>query len=339
MEIIEVSGDSNQVGRQLGEHFRREIKQVTEYARNDLYKISDRSFQELKYGVWHDFAPFVSFNFQEGWKQLIGMSASSGISLNELLAFSLEDELFPGFSEKCTSVAAKLANGDIVLAHNEDWDSHYGLAMIKGDLDGTRFLSTSYIGKLIGNGATLNEHGFAFAGNSLYFDESPIIGAPKEFLLASLIDTKDSEDFMHRVCQYKHAGFHNVTFASSWGKMGYAEIMQGRIALSNDDSFATHTNHSRNKLGVGKEIRKDNSVKRLEAALSVEGRPLAESDIKALMACHNADGIFSICRHNGDVKNEYHIRTLASSIINTTTLEIHAADGNPCQSDFVRYKL
>lgn len=326
MDTIEVHGSNLEIGLQLGEHFKRQIKEVLDYV-NDLYKLNDKITFKQAANMYR--LRIIDTYYTHIFEQLKGMSIGSDTPLDNLLAFSLEDDLMANFGEKCSTIA--INKDSLLLAHNEDWDEHCPLAIIKGDIDGVRFITVSYIGKIIGNGMTLNDYGFAYSGNSIYCNKEPAIGLPKEYVMGSLLKAQNIEEAFDLATFKGSAASHSIMMADA-AQLASLELSHESYHLEVSDKLV-HTNHLVNlRNGDPNNNIKETSIKRYNHMLKFDG------NLKNLMSSHRFKP-FSVCRHNGDIEGDFHSKTLASVIINTTNKSMMIAQGCPCENEYGGYAL
>ena len=122
---VEVSGAPREMGRQIGEAAREEMRGFTAIALDRVNK-TVRVSREKAMGIAQD-----TFTFVEGYaphmlEELRGMAEGSGVPVEELMLLQVRNQLLAAMDSGCTSLAAgpPAAQGAVV---GQNWDNDPGL--------------------------------------------------------------------------------------------------------------------------------------------------------------------------------------------------------------------
>ncbi|MBU2639480.1 MAG: C45 family peptidase [Nanoarchaeota archaeon] len=141
------------------------------------------------------FLPKIEKNFPHLLEEAKAMAEGAEVPFEELFVLMTDEEIvtFKMFQPlHCTSLAIRTQDDNILLGHNEDWFSEYrrnGLALVNARIKNTKFLSLGYLGSMIGTSSGLNNHGIAYADDSLSYTRFTY-DVPRSFHLRALSEVK-----------------------------------------------------------------------------------------------------------------------------------------------------
>lgn len=326
---IEVSGTHRAIGEAIGESLRKPIQKslalhLARY-RQQAQKAPPKAFVKLMATATRYFPQYV--------EEIAGIARGSGVALANLLVFAFEEELSPG--EKCTTLAVKTSE-TIFFAHNEDWDIKLPLYVVKGKPKGEpAFVSVANVGQFPGTVSGFNEHGVAYAGNSVD-TATNFSGLAKIFFLRAFLACKSIAQAERIVARHPRAiGNNSIIVSGKERTVAMLEWSPKAYRLVAAPRSLTHTNH----FVVPALCRAQShpttysSAKRLafvnEALQKITAPKL--NDIKKIMSAH-INTRTAICRHSG-------YETLTSVIVDTAARTMHVAAGTPCNHPYKSFSL
>lgn len=275
-------------------------------------------------------------------EEIKGMSVGSNIDILDLMLSICDEETFVLSSKphipKCTTLGAYLDDGDLIIGHNEDWlpsARHTGLALVKGNIKGLKFLSLFYIGSLPGTSCGLNSNGIGFSGNAL--DSKRFrYGIPKSVQLRSLLNVSSLRE-ARRIDTFKSSLTSNLLVVSTEKGLLDSEDLWSTNRIFKNSKFLIHTNNPiekkyQNLNNTGKE-----SVDRYNYLFDLynKHKSLNEHFIKDSLKTHNP----AICAHIDSTWGIYQIVTIASVYMNVSQGFMDVTNSNPCIHRYKRYYL
>jgi predicted choloylglycine hydrolase len=235
--FYEVSADSHyEMGVRIGETLKQQTLDWVD-KRASLPGFGEKVDQAKKY------LEFTQVFFPQYIQELLGQSHSLGVSLFEIWAFSLEEELdfLDPPPEKCTTVVTN--EGDL-FGHTEDADlgSEESLVILKRKLKEATTLELYFLGTLGGDSVSINSYGYASTRNTLA-DYDTQYGIPKATIARFLSETKHPEADLAKVDKLKKRMGSSLIFISKLGRLVAAETTAKQVAVYYPQTPFVHTNH------------------------------------------------------------------------------------------------
>ena len=342
---IEVEGKPHEMGRQIGEAARDEIRGFAEVAIDRVNKTFPVS-RERALEVARASMPFAEQYSADMVDELRGMSEGSGVSLDELMMLQIRNQLQPEGDAGCTSFAVTepSSSGAVV---GQNWDNDPGLdpytVVLTRRPEGKPALMTitqagliSYIG--------LNGSGIGVCLNTLPAP-SRVLGVPHYFTVRGIYETGSLTDAVQAVRRAHRAIPANVILVTPQGPADL-EVTIDHVHVIEDrgDGIVTHTNHCEHPdlLSVNDDfpelIQSGSRKVRVERLLGDLSRPFAVEGLKDAMRDHE-DYPTSICRHPNDHPTTGYWATTFSVIIEPEAGLLHASRGTPCTHPYETYSL
>jgi hypothetical protein len=243
LHYYEVNASSHfEMGRAIGETTR-------DVTRNWV----DRKLADPVFGKKADqakaYLDLIKQYFPEYVEELLGLSQSLGLSLIEIWALSLEEELDyldtpPSASlspDHCTTV---ITNEGMLLGHTEDEDpgSEESLVILKRALNGYTVLELYFLGTLGGTSLGINSHGYISTRNVLA-DYNTQYGIPRGTMMRYLSETNNPEHHLRVSEQMPRRMGGSLVFTSQKGEVTTAETTAKKVALLRPELPFVHTNH------------------------------------------------------------------------------------------------
>jgi len=350
--LVEVSGTNLEMGRQIGEARREQVRHSVDNA----HIMIDQSYDTLEL-TWEGanfqarkYLPFAEERYPQYVDEIRGIAEGAGVSFDDIMVVNAMEAVTMDALHltRCTSFAVneqRTADGHVLLAHNEDWvpeDENDVYVVSAKPKEEPPYLAMTY-GGLIPN-VGFNAYGIAQAIDSVYPNDSRI-GIPRLVLArAGLASRRISGAIGRTLIPHRAAGYNHLIVHES-GEMYAVEVSARRFdILHGTDGYITHTNHYLSP--TMKEIEKDpeelisSRVRYFRA-----NRLLRENSthtIKTLQAIQkdHVNLPNSICNHNiQGIDPMDRESTITALVIDLTAREMHIAWGNPCQNIYHTYHL
>ncbi len=285
-------------------------------------------------------------------EELEGVASGAGIPFPDLFAVACQEDpsrVAPA-PRGCTDfVATPAATGDgtVLACHNEDvaagWEPLAAILRLQV-ADEPEFLASCYAGIVPTTG--FNEAGISLTGNALEPNDVRV-GVPKIFAVRRALASRHLGEALRAAVPPGRASSYNNILATSDGLAYSVEGSATDFELLplEDEGFLVHTNHyvaprmrryEADPAAVfGSVIRYDRARQLVREHL---GR-LSRRTAQAILADH-AHAPYSLCRHLAEGSGTgWRGKTVFSVIVELTRLTLWACWGNPCEGEFVPYRL
>jgi hypothetical protein len=297
------------------------------------------------YSSWHapgwetlrirakEFLPAIEKKYPELLAEAKAIAAGADVPFEDFLVLNCEEELMD-FTMRCTSIAVKTNNGNIIIGHNDDWLPNYqknGVYLIHAEIGKHKFLSLSYMGSIPGTSCGLNNSGIAYTGNSL--DSRRFRkGVPRNFLMRALLDIKTVEE-AKRIVTSPWKTICANTMVGNKKNVEDVESLWRKYKTFYGSKWLIHTNHPILKNDQNKKNTDKDSLKRYNLAVDIikQDKKPSYKTIAKILTDHKS----GICAHK---KRGYNM-TIASSIINPKKGWIDVCPSLPCRNKRKRYRL
>lgn len=354
LEIIDASGSHYEIGHQLG----TQCKDLAMKLKDEAREFLQQSNTTLKKAVASSekYIPYVEKFYPEHLDELRGYADATGIEFEEAFAWIHSWFFAIQMSRGCTDIAVNCdltIDGNVYSAHNEDaepeWEEYVVIVRVDPD-DAPSFIGVSYGGLFVDYG--VNEMGISISGNGLFPNDTRI-GIPKFFPLRKVLASKTIGAAMIASTPPLRANSFNNVICDENGEMYSMEGSATDFAVFYaEDGYLVHTNHylspemkkyesyfdtsnDRSPIKPNTIIRQ-NRAKRL---IKQELGSISVDTLKRILSDH-VNYPRSICRHDEDWNpSEDRWKTLWSGIIDVSNHAILFCKGNPCEGEYVTYKL
>ena len=300
------------------------------------------------------YIPFIEEYSPEIASEMKGMAEGARVDLREIVFLNIWYELsLRGCMGGCTSFAASgegTNDGELIIGQNLDmtpaWDEMLVLLKMKPSR-GPKILAVTPVG-LLGL-LSLNSAGLALDGNMLAhkdlmgFSE----GVPHMVWVRKAQSAENIGKAIAAIASAKKTGVAvNTLLGSQEGDIVDIEVTPDDLGfLYPQKGFIVHSNHfyterfkSRDLMGT---LLPDSYVRsqRLATLMERHRGELSTDVMRELLTDHN-NHPDSICRHvDRDAPPELQIKTVASVISYPKEQKMYIAYGNPCEKEYVEYKL
>jgi len=344
---IEVSGTPLEMGRQIGEAGREEIRGFTAIALERVNKTIPVSRQNAM-AVCRDSIPYIEAYSPDMLEELRGMQESAGVSLEELILLQIRNQLQPDADAGCTSFSttrrSSAAESAIV---GQNWDNDpaldpFTVVLTRRPADKPALMNITQAGLIAYIG--LNDRGIGMCMNTLPAP-SRRLGVPHYFAVRAIYETTTLDDAVQAVRRAERAIPGNVILATPQGPADL-EITLGDVHVLRDEGtgLVVHTNHCLHPDLVlinddfPELIQSTPRKMRIEKLFGESDRPLSMENAKTALRDHDHYPK-SICRHpNEHPTNGFWVSVL-SVIIEADAGRMHVSRGNPCEKPYETYQL
>ncbi len=352
MPLIHIYGPHYQMGCQIGEA----CKQQVQHSIDNAHFLLNEAYDQLQL-TWEGaqiqsrkYIPFAEERYPQYVDELKGIADGAGVLFDDVAVVNgMEAVTMDALHlTKCTSMAVsqeRTANGDVLVAHNEDWvpEDEADIFMIHAQPDDEPpFLAMTY-GCLLPN-IGLNAYGIAQTCDSVYPSDSRI-GIPRVVVSRAVLSARTPGDAIrHALVPHRAAGYNHMLVHES-GEMYSVEVSSRHFALlSNEEGYLVHTNHYLDPKMQTIETDSDEliatRVRYFRALRLIRQTPL--HTVKTLQAIQKDHINYpdSICNHANKAENPLdREKTITALLIDMTKRQIHVSWGNPCEGAYYTYQL
>lgn len=259
------------------------------------------------------------------WQELEGLAEGLEASFDEVFAWNCRGDLVRSTSDGCTTVAGSTAEGELIIAHNED-----GFPQLRHDCaivsitpdDGLAFTSFAYPGSICGHTFAVNEKGVVNTVNNIRALHRPR-GIPRQVLARAALNAATLDEAISILTTVPRAGaFHHTV-----GRMGDRRLFSveatgtGCSVMPLREVFA-HANHFIHpQLDAVEQVITDSSrsrQQRLNAWLETQSHLDGAAALGILSDQHDpALPIYRLSPQDPDEEN-----TLATAVFTLSTSDI-----------------
>jgi isopenicillin-N N-acyltransferase-like protein len=344
-EIV-VTGSQREMGRQLGEAARDEIRGFAEIALERVNKTVSVS-RERALSIAARSTEFVRGYSPEMLEELHGMAESSHVPFDELMLLQVRNQLRPDADAGCTSVSlaagTSAAKGAIVA---QNWDNDPALDPF------TIVLTRKPNGKPalvnLTQAGLIAYIGFNDAGIGLCLNTLPApsreVGVPHYFTVRGIYESDSLAGAIDAVRRAQRAIPANIMLATPQGPADLEVTLDDVRVLSGEQGQVTHANHCKHPelLAVNDAfpelIESYPRQQRIDKLLNAAGAPLSLETVKTALKDHEGHPR-SICRHANDDPQTGYWQTVFSVIIEPDLRRMHVSRGTPCGHPYETYEL
>jgi predicted choloylglycine hydrolase len=259
------------------------------------------------------------------WQELEGLAEGLEAPFDEVFAWNCRGDLVRSTSDGCTTVAGSTAEGELIIAHNED-----GFPQLRHDCaivsitpdDGLAFTSFAYPGSICGHTFAVNEKGVVNTVNNIRALHRPR-GVPRQVLARAALNAATLDEAISILTTEPRAGaFHHTV-----GQMGDSRLFSveatgtGCSVMPLREVFA-HANHLIHpQLDAVEQVITDSSrsrQQRLNAWLETQSHLDGAAALGILSDQHDpALPIYRLSPQDPDEEN-----TLATAVFTLSTSDI-----------------
>lgn len=241
MKALTIAGSAFAIGQQLG-HFGREawhnkLTLTALWQTVTAMKASEQT-QAMRQRVQQQF-PLI-------WQELEGLAEGLQAPLDEVFAWNCRGDLVRSTSDGCTTVAGRNANGERIIAHNED-----GFPQLRDDCamvtlvpdQGLKFISFAYPGSICGHTFAVNEKGIVNTVNNIRAVERPA-GLPRQVLARAALNATTLDEAIAILTTGPRAGaFHHTLGQRGDSRLFSVEATGSGCSVTQLNDVFAHANH------------------------------------------------------------------------------------------------
>lgn len=342
---IEISGTPHEMGRQLGEAAREEVRAFCAIALERLNKTVQVSYEKAK-TFSENCIPLAESYSQDSMDELRGVAEAVDLPLWELMLLQIRNQFTADSDAGCTALSLP-ANSERGMIVAQNWDSDpaldpFTVVLTRRPIGKPAIMNVTQAGLIAYIG--FNAAGIGACVNTLPAPSQPI-GVPHYFTLRGLYEAKSLDEAANAIQRANRAIPVNIMLATPEGPADIEASIENVYVLRPDNaSWITHTNHC-----LHPEICEYNEKfpelieshprkARIDSLLKSNTNGMSIDEIKTALSDHE-DHPRSICRHVNDDKETGFWQTVFSVIIEPEQKHMHVSRGTPCNSEYETYQL
>lgn len=344
-EIV-VAGSPREMGRQIGEAARDEIRGFAEIALERVNKTL-RVSRERAMSVAARSTEFARGYSPEMLEELHGAAESSHVPFEELMLLQVRNQLRPDADAGCTSLSLAspaIAATEAIVAQNWDNDpalDPFTIVLTRKPSGKPALVNLTQAGLIAYIG--FNDAGLGVCLNTLPAP-SRELGVPHYFTVRGIYEADSLAGAVDAVRRAERAIPANIMLATPQGPADLEVTLDGVHVLSGEQGRLTHANHCKHPelLAVNDAfaqlIESYPRQRRIDELLGAAGAPLGVEAVKQALQDH-AGHPRSICRHPNDDPQTGYWQTVFSVIIEPAQQRMHVSRGTPCDHPYETYRL
>lgn len=348
---LEVAGAPRELGRQIGEALRDEIREFAATALalvRKTVRISDATVQATLASSLRLAADYAPDHVEE----LRGMADATGLPLDALMLLQTRNQMLPEADAGCTSVA--LGAGDEspgawrvggLVAQNWDNDpalDRFTIVLTRRPTGKPALLNVTQAGLIA-------YIGFNSAGLGLCLNTLPAparrTGVPHYFTVRGIYEARSLDEAVQAVRRAERAIPANIMLTTPQGPADL-EVTIDDVHVLRDDANrrVTHANHCRHPAlqavaaQFGDLIQSRERQRRVDDLLDACGAPPTVADVQRILRDHEGYPR-SLCRHPNDDPATGFWETVFSVILEPGERRMHLSRGTPCTHEYDVYEL
>lgn len=342
-----VSGGPQELGRQIGEATREQVRAFCEIAFDRVLKTVQIS-RDRAYDIARESCKFAQKYRPDLIEELQGTAEAAGVALDDLMLLQVRNQLQSDKSGGCTSVSfaaeSGVRKGPVVA---QTWDNdpvldEFTVVLTRHPDGKPSYTSCTQAGLISYMG--VSETGIAACINTLPAP-SREVGVPHYFILRELFEANSLDEAIQSLKRAHRAIPVNIMLSTPQGPANLEVTMDDiRVLRPEDSSVVAHTNHCVHTdfkpiNDDFPELAQSYSRKiRVDELLDGRDREADLEQIKTILSDHdNHPG--SICRHASDDPVNGFWETVFAIIIEPDERRMLITRGNPCDHPFEEYHM
>jgi isopenicillin-N N-acyltransferase-like protein len=344
---IEVAGLPRDMGRQIGEAAKEEIRGFCEVALslvNNTVRVSRAAADEIVAAALGSAEQYSSDMMEE----IRGMAEGAGVSVEQIMLLQVRNQLQPGADSGCTSLALAgegQQRSTRLLAQNWDNDpalQPFTIVLTRRPTGKPAVMNVTQAGLIAYIG--FNEAGIGVCLNTL---PAPArrFGVPHYFTVRGIYEAASLEGAAYAVERANRAIPANIMLATPQGPADLEVTLEHvHVLRSEGANGLSHANHCRHPdLAPINErypelIQSHQRQRRVDQLLNLTQRTPSLEEVKTALRDHQGHPR-SICRHANDDPQTGCWETLFSILIEPQARRMHVSRGTPCEHPYETYTL
>jgi isopenicillin-N N-acyltransferase-like protein len=337
VRIVHVEGSHYEAGYQLGTELKANLVRSVQWMQEQEDWEDVRAEAQL-------FLEYSKQHVSEYVAEIQGAADAAGLELGDLFTTICEEITDPNYryTRGCSDLIASndiTQNGHVLVAHNNDTHSstEERVTIVHYRIDGEpEIVAVGYGG--LGISVGYNSAGISLTGNQLDSNDMRP-GVPRMLLVRKILSAKTIVEAIDAAVLQPRASNYNEVISDSNGEIysieGSATDYEPIYA---EDGYHVHTNHYTtlpmrhfefDRQGISSSLVRYNRGRRLLK------HNLGEITVPKMMEMLSDHVGYprSICRHGTGIKTTFSI------VIDLSTLTMYLTRGNPCEKEYLEYKL
>ena len=342
---ITVTGTPREIGRQIGEAARDEVRGFCDVALERVNKTVAIS-RDRAYSIAEASLKFADDYASDHVEELRGVAEAADVSLLDLMLLQVRNQLTPEADAGCTSLSIAAGTDQPALVA-QNWDNdplldEFTIVLTRKLTGKPAFMTVTQAGLIAYIG--VSEAGIGACLNTLPAP-SRDVGVPHYFTLRGIYESSTLKEVVHAVERAERAIPANIMLGTPDGPANLEVTLDAVHVLRPDASNRiTHTNHCLHPelCDINERfpelIESHPRKKRIDQLLADQSTGVTVADVQAMLSDHQ-DHPRSICRHPNEDPFTGFWQTVFSVVIEPTTARLHVARGTPCSNPFELYEL
>jgi isopenicillin-N N-acyltransferase-like protein len=342
---LEVRGTPREMGRQIGEGAREEVRQFCEVALqrvNKFMRVSRASAMQIVMGS----IPYAEEYSSEMVEELRGIAEGADVPFEDVMLLQVRNQLQPESDAGCTSLAMALSPVGNIVAQNWENDpllDEFTIVLTRRPIGKPAVMTVTQAGLIAYIG--VNSTGIGLCLNTLPAPARKL-GVPHYFTVRGIYESGSLADAVTAVRRAHRAIPANIMLATPQGPADL-EVTIDDIHVIRDQESAgiAHTNHCKHPAleATNRQfpelIQSHARDRRMHELIDFRaGKGSSMETIKDALRDHE-DYPRSICRHANDDPVTGFWQTVFSVIIETDQRRMHITRGTPCDHPYETYSM
>jgi isopenicillin-N N-acyltransferase like protein len=351
LKMIDVGGSHLEIGRQIGEACAEQIRNSIENGHKLIHDAHDELHLNWKGAriQARKYIPFAEERYPKYVDEMRGIAEGADVKFDDIAVLNVMEGVVSDALHltKCTSFAVnqeRTENGQVLVAHNEDWvpEDEQDVFIIRARPDDEpAFLAMTYGGLLPNIG--MNAEGIAQCCDSVTTTDKRI-GIPRIIVSRAVLAARTPSQAIRSVLIPHRAAGYNHLLVHESGELYSVEVSARNFALLyGSQGYMVHTNHFLDRKMEKIEAEPDeliNTRVRYWRAhrLIQQTKQHSTSSLQNILKDH-VNYPDSICRHDNQGSPLEREKTIISVVMDLTHRQLHAAWGNPCETEYQTFSL
>jgi len=345
---VTVSGSPREMGRQIGEAARDEVRGFCAVALERVRQTVNISTERANKISLDSIAHAQSYS-PDMMEEMRGVAESAGVTLEDLMLLQVRNQLTPDADAGCTSlsIAAELTeDGRPIVAQNWDNDpllDEFTVVLTRRPTGKPAIMTATQAGLISYLG--FNDAGIGACVNTLPAPAREV-GVPHYFTLRGIYESTSRDEAIQNVRRAHRAIPANIMLATPQGPVDLEVTIDDVYPLEprEGDGYITHTNHclceklQQNNNEFPELIESHPRLARIESLMRECNDPIGLQNVMRILSDHQGHPK-SICRHANDHPQHGFWTTVFSIVIQPTAGRMYVTRGNPCTQPFEKYEL
>ena len=336
---IDVAGSPYEMGRQIGEAARDQVRGFCEVGLARTQKtvaVSTERAQQIAAAC----IPLAEAYAPHMMDELRGVAESAGVTLTDLMMLQVRNQFKPESDAGCTSFCLSQEPTQMVVGQNWDNDpalDEFTIVLTRRPLDKPPLMTVTQAGLIAYIG--LNSTGIGACLNTLPAP-SREIGVPHYFTLREIYEQDSLDGAVRAIRRAARAIPANIMLATPQGPADL-EITKDDVFVLRDPQRVTHTNHALHPEIVAVNDEFPELIESYPRKQRIDELVDSQSSVEQCMdALRDHDGYpKSICRHANEHPDNGYWTTVFSGVIEPHAGRMFVSRGTPCDHPYEAYSL